>query len=314
MIATVINFLSNWRNLLAVALVYAFVFVAITAPDLAPPDDPAQAGPYRRTSTSMAKMPEPPQPGLWLGSTPAHLDVYYSLIWGTRSALRFGLVTTLITAVLGVTLGAVSGYNGGFTRRVIMGVTDSFLAFPPIAAIWLLNIVMLPSRTVLAPTELQQLLAQLNITPVMVALILFSWMPYARITNAAVQTLKGMPFLEAAHAMGGNRLHILFRHVIPNTISSAIILAAKDVGGMVVLQAAFSFIGFGGDSVWGTLLASSRSWIIGIGGNVLTYWWIFLPTTLTLILFGIAWNLLGDGLVEFLNPRSNGPMRNQKSF
>jgi peptide/nickel transport system permease protein len=81
------------------------------------------------------------------------------------------------------------------------------------------------------------------------------------------------------------------------------VLGARDVGGMVVLTAAFTFIGLGGSTEWGDLLSISRDYIIGSGGNPLTYWWVFMPVTLALILFGIGWNLLGDGLNTVLDPR-----------
>jgi peptide/nickel transport system permease protein len=83
-----------------------------------------------------------------------------------------------------------------------------------------------------------------------------------------------------------------------------IVLVARDVGGMVLLQATFTFIGLGGNSLWGMLLVRGRDWILGPGGNILTFWWVFMPATLALVLFGVGWNLLGDGLNEVLNPRT----------
>jgi peptide/nickel transport system permease protein len=81
------------------------------------------------------------------------------------------------------------------------------------------------------------------------------------------------------------------------------VLAARDVGGMVILQATFTFIGLGGDSPWGRILSTARDWIVGPGGNPFVYWWTYLPTTIALILFGISWNMLGDSLNDWLNPR-----------
>ncbi len=128
-------------------------------------------------------------------------------------------------------------------------------------------------------------------------------MPYARLVNTTVMKIKSKSYIEAARSVGVRNGRIIFRHILPNSISPAIVLAARDVGGMVLLQAVFTFIGLGGDSPWGMLLASGRDWVIGPGGGIFAYWWVFLPATLALILFGIGWNLLGDGLNDVLNPR-----------
>jgi peptide/nickel transport system permease protein len=163
----------------------------------------------------------------------------------------------------------------------------------------------------MASTGVQEVFGQPNATqnfllsldPVMLALIFFSWMPYARITNTTVMGIKRATYIEAAVALGASRRRIIFRHLIPNTISPVIVLATRDIGSMVLLLATFTFIGIGGRSEWGNLLAFGRNWVIGPGGNPLARWWVFLPATLALMLFGIGWNLLGDGLNDWLNPR-----------
>jgi peptide/nickel transport system permease protein len=143
----------------------------------------------------------------------------------------------------------------------------------------------------------------LSIDPVLIAFILFSWMPYARIMNSVVRRVRNMDYIEASRALGAGHARLIFRHLIPNSITPIIVMAAKDVGGMVLLQATFTFIGLGGNSPWGLMLVRGRDWIISPGG-ILTFWWVFLPATLALILFGIGWNLLGDGLNDALNPRT----------
>jgi len=116
--------------------------------------------------------------------------------------------------------------------------------------------------------------------------------------------VKQAEYVVAAQALGAGHGRIILRHLVPNTISPAIILLAKDIGGLVLLQAAFTFIGIGGSSEWGQLLAYSRRYVIGPRGDIFTYWWTFLPVTIVIILFGVGWNLLGDGLSDWLNPRS----------
>ncbi|MBE2197504.1 MAG: ABC transporter permease [Anaerolinea sp.] len=315
-----------WQNRLALGLIALFVFVAAAAPLLAPQPDPANPSYFKVVSQDFRRDPEPPSDENILGTVPQitnlpmfgfipgqdasyRWDVYFTLIWGTRSALRFGLLVTLATAVLGITLGAISGYAGGWIGGLIMRVSDAFLAFPPIAAIWLIrrlffqqihNPFMLPE--LLRPWEL--LLARWQIDPVMIALILFSWMPYARLLNSAISQLKTTEFAQAAKAIGATHPRILFRHLLPNALAPAIVLAARDVGGVVIMASAFIFIGIGGNVAWGVILVTSRDYVIGLGGNPFAYWWTFMPVTLALILFSIGWNLLGDGLNTMLNPRT----------
>jgi peptide/nickel transport system permease protein len=95
---------------------------------------------------------------------------------------------------------------------------------------------------------------------------------------------------------------LIFRHLLPNCISPAFVLAARDIGYMVILQAGFTFIGLSQRSEWGVLLSLSRNYVIGPGGNPLTWWWIYLTPTLTIWLFGVCWILIGDGLNDRLNP------------
>ena len=120
-----------------------------------------------------------------------------------------------------------------------------------------------------------------------------------------VVTLKQVEFVQAAHAIGTKPFRIILRHLIPNSVAPSIVLAARDIGSLVLLQAAFTFIGLDGSSTWGNIIAMGRDWILGPGGGVLTYWWVYVPATLALVLFGIGWNLLGDGLSELLDPRDN---------
>jgi len=121
--------------------------------------------------------------------------------------------------------------------------------------------------------------------------------------NTVVLRIKQTQYIQASRALGAGHSTIIFRHLIPNSITPVLVLAARDVGGMVLLQATFTFIGLGGESLWGNLLVWGRDYIITPGG-LLTYWWVFLPATLALVLFGIGWNLLGDGLNDLLNPRT----------
>lgn len=299
------RFLSRRQNLLACAIVGFYILIAIIAPQLAPPDDADNPSPFKIVGRSYDKIPHPPSAESPLGTIPGQMDVYHTLVWGTRSALRFGLMVTLTTACLGVLIGAISGYYGGAVNGLVMRITDAFLTFPAIAGVWLLGQVMMPASAFGEPTPLQEALIKLKLSPVMLTFILLSWMPYTRLINANIVRLKQTEYVQAARAVGARNVRIILRHLLPNALSPAIVLAARDVGGMVILESAFTFVGLGGATEWGVLLVTGRDYVIGMGGNPLTYWWVFLPATLALVFFGIGWNLLGDGLNTLLNPRTS---------
>jgi peptide/nickel transport system permease protein len=201
-----------------------------------------------------------------------------------------------------------------------MRISDAFLTFPMLAGVVLLQqlmataIVYLGGTYFVSPalgvgliieatqeTLIQRLLSVVD--PLTLSLIAFSWMPFARITNTLVITIKRTEFVEAARALGASSFSIIWRHLIPNVIAPGIVLAARDVGASVILQATLTFVGIGGGSAWGEILSMGRNWVIGPGGSVTAYWWTFMPVTFAIIFFGLAWNLLGDGLNDVLDAR-----------
>jgi peptide/nickel transport system permease protein len=299
------RFLARWQNLLGLFVVVFCAAVAIAAPQLAPPDNPDDPAPFKRAGKITDQIPHPPSELAPFGTTAGQFDIFYSVVWGTRSALRFGLIVTVSTAAIGILIGAISGYAGRLANGLLMRVTDAFLTFPVIAGVWLFQQVLFPAAPGFQPTVIQTTLSGLGLDPVIMAFIAFSWMSYARLINANVARLKEVDFVLASKSLGVSNARLIFKHLLPNAISPAIVLAARDVGGMVILEAAFTFIGLGSGLAWGQLLVTSRNWIIGIGGNPLTYWWVYIPPTLALIFFGIGWNLLGDGLNDWLNPRAD---------
>jgi peptide/nickel transport system permease protein len=299
----IVRFFFRWQNLLGLLIVSAYIVMAILAPTLSPPENPDQPGPFKVVGRSTDLLPRPPSEGTRLGTLPGQLDIYHTVIWGARSALHFGLITALSTAALGTLIGALSGYLGGVANGLIMRATDAFLAFPLIAGVWLFRQILLPPRLGgELTTWLQRTVYDLNLDPVMVTFILFSWMPYARITNTLVVQLRKVEFVVAARSLGAGNLRLVLRHLLPNALSPALVLAARDVGAMVMLESAFTFIGMGGSTEWGVLLVAGRDYVIGIGGDPLAYWWTFVPASAALALFGIGWSMLGDGLNDRLNP------------
>ena len=313
------RFFSRWQNVIAFLFVLVFFGVAIAAPIISP-DDPKNPGPFMRVGRATRGEPQPPDDVAVLGMLPNGIDVYHALIWGTRDALQFGLIVTISTAFFGIFYGALSGAVSQRLGGLLMSIADSFLAFPPIAGVVFLQQLFAATVTAMGgmyftsqyygqiieingPATLLQTLLE-NINPLMLSLIVFSWMPYARLVNSIVLTLRRTDFVQAARALGGSPLWVLRNHLLPNSIAPAMVLAARDVGGVVLLQATLTFINIGGDSVWGVMLAQGRNWVIGPGGNLLTYWWVFLPPTIAVMLFGIVWNMFGDGLSDVFDPRS----------
>ncbi len=302
-------------------IVTVFFIVAALAPVISPPlneTDPA----YNRV-INFAKQPVPPNDQFFLGTFFGGFDVLHTLIWGTRSALLFGLTVALSTAVIGVLVGATSSLIGGTVGRLGMRITDAFLAFPTLAGIMLFTQILKPNTwAFIAPilTPFQLLMGSLQIEPISLALILFSWMSYSRLTYISIEQQRDQEYVAAAKVMGLGSWKIFFRHVLPNIVSPLIVLLTRDIGGMVILEAAFIFIGiqplqfvpYSGwvaptiatGPEWGQMLASSKNWIIGptIG---FAYWWTFIPVTFMLIAFSVSWQLLGQRINANLNPRTH---------
>lgn len=312
------RFFSHWQNWLGLFIVTAFVLTALLAPVLSPMDPQGED----EAVLSFLKIPKPPGPGAPLGTLPDQSSVYDALVWGTRDALKFGVGVTTIIFFLGTLIGTLAAFLGGMSNTVLMWTTDIFLAFPVIAGVVFfnqLNNVMLynlVSNSEFAgfPLDYLEKYGYLKgffplLTPFLrlnraaVTFALFLWVPYARVMNASVMRLKHVEYVLAAKVSGVKKLRVIIRHLIPNAIAPVLVMAAKDVGALVVLQTTFAFIGLGNSTPWATTLLSGRDWIFSPKG-IITYWWVFLPVTIALILFGIGWNLLGDGLIEAMNPRS----------
>lgn len=307
---TLWRFFKQVQVIIGSLLVLAFILIAVFANQLAPlrssmfSEEPTA---YFYVGNRFDSQPFPPSAEAPLGTTNEQFDIYTLMVWGTRTALRFGLTVTIATALIGSVLGALSGYLGGWVNGLTMRISDALLTFPLVAGVWMLENLSRPIYSFeldnYLTTDLIRLLSYFQIEPIMLGFILFSWMPYARLMNSNVQTLKPLSFIQASEALGAGPFRIVWKHLLPNAISPALVLAARDVGGMVIMATAFTFIGIGGNDEWGTILSGSRNWIVGIGGNPLQYWWTFVPTTLAILLFGVGWNLLGDGVGVLLNPK-----------
>jgi peptide/nickel transport system permease protein len=289
--------LLNPGLLLGIVIVLSFVAVAIAAPIIAPPwgDDP-----YTMPRSSYLVEPEPPSARHPLGTTEQSYDVFYGLVWGSHIAFRIGLSVTAARLVIGLVLGLVSGYYGGWLDAVLMRITDAFLAFPIVPA----TLVML---TFFGPLGLAEIGAASGIDAIIVlSLVLFGWMQYARLVRGNVLAERSRQYVEAAVTLGARGRHIILRHILPNIPQGLFVLAASDVGAMVVLSAVFTFLGLSGRrglADWGWMLNTGRNWIVGTPSNAFQYWYAYLPPIVAIVLFSVGWSLIGDGLRDVLDPR-----------
>jgi peptide/nickel transport system permease protein len=278
----------NPASITGTALVILFAFVAIFAPVIAPPAP--YANPYIIPRVSFVAVPQPPGPGEPLGTTQGQYDLFYGIIWGTRTAFEVGLIVTGCTFVVGGLAGSISGYAGGWLDTIIQRLVEIFLAFPFLLA-------ALTLATVLGARIQSGLLTG------MIALIAFGWPGYARLIRGDVLSVKEREYVLASRALGAGGARILFRHVIPNAIFSLLVVASLDIGTNVLAFAALSFLGLGageGYADWGQLLSYARNWIPSLN----TYWWIVVYPGIALLLFVLAFNLIGDAFRDALDPRT----------
>lgn len=287
-------------------IILAFIGAAVFAPLLAPPID--SSSPQYIPRYGSGPNPVPPGPGHPLGLLSEKYDVYYGLIWGTRLALGMGLTISLGRALVGVLVGLVAGAYGGLVDAILMRIADAFMAFPMVAAI----VVMLSlfgfvrerwtaGLYMLQPSRQDQIL--------MLAMVVFGWVPYARLMRGNVLVEREKTYIKAARSIGMPGPRLILRHLFPNSTYGLIALITSDIGAVIVLLTAFTFIGIITEDVgamqadWGLMLSSSRNWIIGHPSEAFRYWYTYMPASLAIVLFSTGWSLVGDGLRDALDPR-----------
>lgn len=209
-------------------------------------------------------------------------DILSRLIRGTRVALTVGIFSTLISLIVGVTVGAVSGYFGGWIDSVLSRFVDALMAFPILVLLIVLSAVLGPSFWM---------------TVVVIGLTV--WSTYARVVRADVMSVRRRDFVFAARALGATNTRIIAKHVLPNVLGPVIVIGTLSVGSIIILEAALSFLGFGiqrPTPSWGNMLADARAYI-------LTFPHIAYPPGIMIFLTVLAFNLVGDGLRDALDPR-----------
>jgi peptide/nickel transport system permease protein len=246
--------------------------VAILAPVLVPYDPLAQ---------DLSARLEAPSGRHLFGADDLGRDVLSRVLYGARISLPMGGFVVLLTGLIGVSIGAVSGYLGGTVDDILMRVCDAVLAFPSLILAMAITAALGPS-----------------LNNAMLAIVAVLWPEYARITRGQVLAVKELEYVTAARAMGAPARRILWRHVLPNCLAPLIVKASLDVGNAILIAAGLSFIGLGAvppTPEWGAM--------VSLGRQKFYEWWVATFPGLAILSVVMGFNFLGDGLQDLLDPR-----------
>ncbi|WP_119255730.1 nickel transporter permease [Shinella zoogloeoides] len=271
------RFTANRLAVLGLLIILGLVFLAVFAPLLAP------HSPYVGDLANARLLT--PGPGHWLGTDDQGRDILSRLIYGSRLTLQVVLLVAVIAAPLGLLVGTVAGYAGGWVDAVLMRITDIFLAFPKL-------VLALAFVAALGP----------GIGNAIIAIAITSWPPYARIARAETLTVRNSDYILAVQLMGASPWRIVLRHIMPLCISSLIVRVTLDMAGIILTAAGLGFLGLGAQPPlpeWGAMIASGRRFI-------LDQWWVAAMPGFAILVVSLGFNLLGDGLRDALDPRGSG--------
>ena len=272
--------LSNPTTAAGLAIIVAMIGMAIFAPWFAEPNSP---DPYQMPRDWGATRMPPGTPGHPLGTTNQGGDVLYGMIWGSRASLQLSLVVVGVTVTIGVVIGSIAALTGGWVDEVLMRIVDVFLSIPEL-------IFALAIAAILGP----------SFGNIILSLCFVFWVKYARIMRAQIILIRQSDYVDAAHVIGASRLSIFFRDILPNSFTPVMVQATLDMGNIVLIGATLSFIGLSeaGLAEWGVLVAEGQA---GIASG---RWWASTFPGLMIFLWALAFNLVGDGLRDALDPRT----------
>lgn len=265
----------NPLALIGLATALIWLLITLTAP---------QISPYPHLKQSLADRLQAPKDVYLMGTDELGRDVFSRVLWGARITIPASLAVVVVGSLLGIVIGALAGYVGGLVDELIMRVTDLFMAFPPI-------ILAMAVRAALGP----------DIRNAVLALTVVWWPGYARMMRGLVLGSKAQDYVEAARSVGAGGPYILFRTILPNCIAPAVIMATLETGNAIIAFASLSFIGLGPDpssSEWGRMSSD--------GIDFFDQWWMWLFPGLAIASLVMAFNFIGDGLRDILDPRMRG--------
>jgi peptide/nickel transport system permease protein len=272
-----VSWLAFRENPLAVTglvIIVLLVLVALLAPLLAP---------YHPHTPELTRRLEPMSTDHWLGTDELGRDILTRIIYGARLTLYVVILVAVIAAPVGLLIGTVSGFAVGWIDTVLMRITDIFLAFPKL-------ILALAFVSALGP----------GIENAVIAIAITSWPPYARIARAETITIRQADYIAAARLQGAGPLRLIWGHVVPLCMSSLIVRVTLDMAGIILTAAGLGFLGLGAQPPlpeWGAMISSGRKFM-------LDQWWVAAMPGVAIFIVSLAFNLLGDGLRDVLDPKT----------
>jgi peptide/nickel transport system permease protein len=269
-------------SMLGIVIVLSFIIIALAAPLIIPPNQP---DPYKMPKT-FSRLPLPPSREHPFGTTGpvTYGDVFYGVIWGTRYSLMLAFSITIICFTVGIVVGVVAGYYGGLIDDILMRIVDLFYSLP-----WLLIMLVILIA-----------IGKRGFWTMVTAYSILAWPQYSRVVRGEVLRVKNELYIEAARAIGLTDLQILFKHVIPNTIYTVVIMASMRLGSIVLSTSSLGFLGLGfspGTAEWGIIISEGRNWLLQ--GS----WWIAVFPGIFICFFVLGWQLLGDAFRDILDPK-----------
>lgn len=264
---------ANPLTVLGAVIIGVLVVTAIFAPLLAP---------YSPVGQNLGMRLEPPGPDHWLGTDELGRDILSRIIHGARITLLIVVMVAVISAPVGLVIGAVAGYFGGWTDRILMALTDVFLSLP--------KLIMALAFVAALGAGLQNAIIAIAIT---------AWPVYARIARAETLTFRNSEFIAAVELQGASKLRVVGVHVLPLCLSSTIVRVTLDMAGIILTAAGLGFLGLGAQPPlpeWGAMISRGRSFI-------LDQWWVATMPGFAIIIVSLGFCFLGDGLRDVLDPR-----------
>ncbi|MFG1495354.1 nickel transporter permease [Saccharospirillum sp. HFRX-1] len=271
---TLRNLMRNPLALIGLLIIIALLLVAALAPLIAP---------YSPIASDLGARLQPPSAAHWMGTDELGRDILSRIIYGSRITLFIVLLVAVISAPIGLLIGTVAGYFGGWIDRILMGITDIFLSMPRL-------ILALAFVAALGP----------GIENAVIAIAITAWPVYARIARAETLTFRQAEFISAIRMQGAGHLRIIFRHVMPLCMSSTIVRVTLDMAGIILTAAGLGFLGLGAQPPlpeWGAMISSGRNFI-------LDQWWVATMPGFAILIVSLGFCLFGDGLRDVLDPRN----------
>lgn len=266
-------FKGNPLAVIGLGVLVLVLFASLLAPVLATHDPSVQ---------NLGNRLQPPSRAHWLGTDELGRDVWSRIVYGGRVTLGMVVAVVVLVAPVGLAIGCIAGYAGGWLDRALMRITDVFLAFPRL-------ILALAFVAALKP----------GVESAVIAIALTAWPPYARLARAETLTIRNADYITAVRMTGASPLRVVLRHVLPMCVPSMIVRVTLDMSSIILTAAGLGFLGLGAQPPlpeWGTMISTGRRYI-------LDHWWVPAIPGVAIFVVSLAFNLLGDGLRDVLDPK-----------